>query len=116
MRKVKYYAHETREFAELLRRYVCFHKKEDMYNINLWGCDYYGIINKLKKNNLIICNSPKKYIFNWYKPTKKIIDEVIKPAYELFLKDTGRHGHDLHIMNYISYISEVIGDNKYIAI
>jgi hypothetical protein len=106
-KKVQYYANEVNVFAELLRRYICFHNGEDMHKIELWGLADYGVMNPLREKGYVLSDYKKENKTCWFKPTETIINEVIKPAYELYKKDTGVHGHDIYSKNYTEYIYEV---------
>jgi hypothetical protein len=109
MKKVKYYSNEVKVFAEFLRRYICFHNGENMEAIKLWGLFNYGEISKLIKKGHVITDYKKENKIIWCKPSKKIINEIIIPAFELLKNNTGIH--DIYTHDYTSYIYKIIYNN-----
>lgn len=82
----------TREvYGEILRRYVSFHEGEDMHSLRQWGLFNWGEVSALIKSGHIITNMTKENKTIWCWPSKEVIDDIIKPAYERYLNDTGRH-------------------------
>jgi len=106
---MKIYSDEQRICGELLRRYVRFHENEEMENIRLWGLANWGEVSKMIKEGKIITSMKKENRIIWFTPCKLIIDKVLKPAYQLYLQDKGRHIDSYNNYNhYNHYIYQVI--------
>lgn len=111
--RVKYYANEVEVFAELLRRYVCFHNQQEMESVKQWGLANYGEITKLRRKGYVRSTVTKVEKTGWFVPTKKIIDEVLRPAYQYFLYDAGNlSSADLYMLDYTPYIHKALAGNK----
>lgn len=112
MEKVKIYSNEQRIMGEFLRRYVCFHEGEDMYKIRLWGLFSWGTVSKMIKECKVKTDMKKENKTIWCQPHKVLIDEILKPAYQKYLNDTGRHKEiKFDFDSYDRYIWDLVNEN-----
>ena len=65
--------------AEMARRKIQFHNKENWNDIKLWGLFNWGEISTLLKKGLLITDMRKENKIVWVTPSKEFWDKEIKP-------------------------------------
>ena len=91
--------YEKGAFGEMLRRYVCFHNGENMEDIKLWSLmRVNNNTQNMIKRGLILSYGTytEENVTGWYYPTKQAIQEILIPAYNNYLSDTGRHKDEMY--------------------
>lgn len=76
------YIPNSEVWAEMARRKVAFHPKEDWDKINLWGLFNWGEVKRFLISGELITSMKKENVTIWVTPSKEAWEKKIKPLIE----------------------------------